>query len=173
MEVEVLRVGGRLVRDDRVTTHAALVARAFGASRIHMDWAGPDLEGTLRSVRASWGGRFEVSVVESWRSALRERAAAGLAPVHLTMYGEPVLEAAPRISRERGVLVVIGAGKVPRELYEMSKYNVAVTGQPHSEVAALAVFLDRLQGGRQFGLEFEGARRRIVPSARGKTVEQG
>lgn len=172
MEIEVLRVGGRLVRDDRVTTHAALVARAFGASRIHMDWAGPDLAGTLRSVGESWGGGFELSVTESWRATLRERSKAGLAPVHLTMYGTPVDEAVPAISAENGILVVVGAGKVPRDLYEMSKYNVSVTGQPHSEVAALAVFLDRVQGGRQLGLEFAGARRRIVPSARGKNVEQ-
>lgn len=167
----MLRVGGRLVRDDRVTTHAALVARAFGASRIYMDWAGEDLEGTLGSVAGSWGGNFELVRISSWRSTLRERRAAGLAPVHLTMYGAPVAEAVGEISGERGVLVVVGAGKVPRELYEESKYNVAVTSQPHSEVAALAVFLDRLQGGGQFGLEFPGARRRIVPSARGKRVD--
>ncbi len=34
MVIEVLRIGQRLVRDDRVTTHVALVARAFGATRI-------------------------------------------------------------------------------------------------------------------------------------------
>ena len=167
----MLRVGGRLVRDDRVTTHAALVARAFGASRIHMDWAGDDLDGTLGSVRESWGGGFELVRTKSWRSTLRQRRAAGLSPVHLTMYGTPVSEAVGQIRRERGVLAVIGAGKVPRDLYEESDYNVSVTGQPHSEIAALAVFLDRLQGGRQFGMEFAGARRRIVPSARGKRVD--
>ena len=172
MKIEVLRIGGRLVRDDRVTTHAALVARAFGASRIYMDWAGPDLEETLHSVRESWGGEFEMVETASWRTTLRERAAAGLVPVHLTMYGTPLLEATSALSREKGLLVVIGAGKVPRELYDMSKYNVSVTGQPHSEIAALAVFLDRVQEGRQFGLEFGGAHRRIVPSARGKHVEQ-
>ena len=31
MVIEVLRIGERVVRDDRATTHAALVARAFGA----------------------------------------------------------------------------------------------------------------------------------------------
>lgn len=159
------------MRDDRVTTHAALVARAFGASRIYMDWAGEGLEGTLESVRGSWGGDFELVRTKSWRSTLRQRKSAGLAPVHLTMYGTPVLEAAPEISKERGVLAVIGAGKVPRELYDEAKYNVSVTSQPHSEVAALAVFLDRLQRGGQFGAGFAGARRRIVPSARGKRVD--
>ena len=36
MKIEVLRIGQRLVRDDRVTTHVALVSRAFGASKILM-----------------------------------------------------------------------------------------------------------------------------------------
>ena len=33
MEIEVLRIGQRVVRDDRVTTHVALVARSFGAQK--------------------------------------------------------------------------------------------------------------------------------------------
>ena len=34
MEIEVLRIGQRVVRDDRVTTHVALVARSFGAQTV-------------------------------------------------------------------------------------------------------------------------------------------
>ena len=37
MEIEVLRIGQRVVRDDRVTTHVALVARSFGAHKIYMN----------------------------------------------------------------------------------------------------------------------------------------
>ena len=37
MNIEVLRIGQRVVRDDRVTTHVALVARALGASKIYMN----------------------------------------------------------------------------------------------------------------------------------------
>ena len=33
-KISVLRLGHRLVRDDRVSTHVGLVARAFGASEI-------------------------------------------------------------------------------------------------------------------------------------------
>ena len=36
MKIEVLRIGQRVIRDDRVTTHVALVARAFGASKIYL-----------------------------------------------------------------------------------------------------------------------------------------
>jgi len=68
------------------------------------------------------------------------------------------------------LLVVVGAEKVPGELFELADFNVAVGNQPHSEVAALAVFLDRLFGGEELRREFPGARRRIVPSERGKRV---
>ena len=33
--IEVVRIGQSVVRDDRVTTHVALVARAFGATNFH------------------------------------------------------------------------------------------------------------------------------------------
>ena len=170
MMIEVLRIGERLVRDDRVTTHAALVARAFGARRIFMDEAGADIKRTVEAVGREWGGEFDVELVESWRPVLRGRRGSS-AIVHLTMYGLPVGEAAAEIaSCGRDLLVVIGAGKVPREVYDMADYNVAVGSQPHSEVAALAVLLDRVQGGRQLGKTFGGARRAIVPSGRGKRV---
>ncbi len=170
MTIEVLRIGERLVRDDRVTTHAALVARAFGARRIFMDEAGADIKRTVEGVGREWGGDFEVELVESWRPVLRSRRGSS-AIVHLTMYGLPVGEAAAEIAAcGRDLLVVIGAGKVPREVYDMADYNVAVGSQPHSEVAALAVLLDRVQEGRQFERPYGGARLEIVPSGRGKRV---
>tara|TARA_B100000953_G_scaffold9393_1_gene8351 strand:- start:3318 stop:3524 length:207 start_codon:yes stop_codon:yes gene_type:complete len=43
MEIEVLRIGQRIVRDDRVTTHVALVARSFGAKRIYMNNINPEI----------------------------------------------------------------------------------------------------------------------------------
>lgn len=169
----MLRIGERLVRDDRVTTHAALVARAFGARRIFMDEADEGMRRTVEEVGRAWGGDFDVELVESWRRVLRRKRGSS-AIVHLTMYGLPVGDAAAEIaSCGRDLLVVIGAGKVPREVYDAADYNVAVGSQPHSEIAALAVLLDRVQEGRQFGRAFSGARRIIVPSGRGKEVVGG
>ena len=48
MNIEVLRIGQRVVRDDRVTTHVALVARALGASKIYMNEVDPDIENTIK-----------------------------------------------------------------------------------------------------------------------------
>jgi tRNA (cytidine56-2'-O)-methyltransferase len=70
---------------------------------------------------------------------------------------------------EKDLLVAVGAEKVPAEMYQLADWNVAVGNQPHSEVAALAVFLDRLFQGEELGREFEGGLK-IVPSSRGKEV---
>ena len=50
MEIEVLRIGQRVVRDDRVTTHVALVARSFGAKKIYMNEINPDIINTISKI---------------------------------------------------------------------------------------------------------------------------
>ena len=50
-------------------------------------------------------------------------------------------------------------------------FNVGVTNQPHSEVASLAVFLDRLFEGRELDREWVDADRVVVQQATGKRVE--
>ncbi|MCL2143761.1 MAG: tRNA (cytidine(56)-2'-O)-methyltransferase, partial [Methanomassiliicoccaceae archaeon] len=39
------------------------------------------------------------------------------------------------------MLVIVGAEKVPPEVYERSDHNISVGNQPHSEIAALSIFL--------------------------------
>ncbi len=170
MTISVLRIGQRIVRDDRVTTHAALVARAFGASRIYMSDINPDIVRTVRDVCKTWGGSFEVEPTDSWRDILCDAKERGQTIVHLTMYGSRIGDVADEIAANDSVLIVIGAQKVPRDVYDIADYNVAVGSQPHSEIAALAVALDRIQHGRQFDSEFPDAARKIVPTEHGKQV---
>jgi tRNA (cytidine56-2'-O)-methyltransferase len=54
-------------------------------------------------------------------------------------------------------------------MYDLADWNVAVGNQPHSEVAALAILLDRLFEGKELRREFEGGLK-IVPSPFGKKV---
>jgi len=68
------------------------------------------------------------------------------------------------------ILIVVGAEKVPREVYELADHNVAVGNQPHSEIAALAVLLDRMADGKGLNRDF-GGKMKIIPNPRGKTVE--
>ena len=52
----MLRIGQRVVRDDRVTTHVALVARSFGAKKIYMNEINPDIINTISKINKTWGG---------------------------------------------------------------------------------------------------------------------
>lgn len=89
--------------------------------------------------------------------------------VHLTMYGEPIKERIEEIKKERDILVIVGAEKVPREVFDLADYNIAIGNQPHSEVAALAIFLDRYTEGGWQNKKFEGEME-IVPMKKGKRV---
>jgi tRNA (cytidine56-2'-O)-methyltransferase len=72
----------------------------------------------------------------------------------------------------KDVLVLVGSQKVPREFYsaEVSDFNVAVGNQPHSECAALAIFLDRFFSGKSLGKPFEHAKMKVIPQEHGKKV---
>jgi len=166
MKVTVLRLGHRLTRDARINTHLALTARALGASGIVYDSSCPDVEESVQRVNASWGGGFSVESTRGWRRFIQDFKGV---KVHLTMYGLPVADVLPAIRGQGDVLAIVGGAKVPPEVYQLADYNVQVGGQPHSEVAALAVFLDRLFEGEGLEKEF-GGRMRVVPQAKGKKV---
>ncbi|MEM0029834.1 MAG: tRNA (cytidine(56)-2'-O)-methyltransferase [Candidatus Nitrosocaldus sp.] len=178
MRVVVLRIGHRYVRDYRVTMHVALVARAFGASKMLLASDDPSIIEGIMEVNERWGGSFEVESIGGeqgrWLDAINEWRKSGNIVVHLTMYGlhiDGIIQELRNKCKDEGkdVMVVVGAEKVPRILYEVSDYNIAIGNQPHSEVAALAIFLDRIFEGKELRINFMG-RMRIVPTARGKRV---
>jgi tRNA (cytidine56-2'-O)-methyltransferase len=171
-KITVLRLGHRFFRDSRVTTHVCLTARAFGACGVVIaDRLDKEVEATVRDVVKRFGGRFEVTSGVGWRQAIREWKRSGGRIVHLTVYGLPLPEVIGEIRREPGdLLVVVGSEKVPGDVFRLADWNVSVTNQPMSEVAALAVFLDWLGEHREFELEYRDAETVIVPSARGKIV---
>jgi tRNA (cytidine56-2'-O)-methyltransferase len=168
--IKVLRVGQRFVRDDRTFTHLCLVSRAFGAESIFVEDAEKELAETVDKVNETWGGDFRVVVGEPWRKVLRDSKAEGRTTVHLTMYGEPVQDKLKELRGLEKALVVVGGPKVPGEVYRTSDYNIAVTSQPHSEIAALAIVLHEMQSGEELKRAFGKSRLRILPSARGKRV---
>ena len=171
----MLRLGHRRGRDPRISTHVGLVARAFGAERFLL--AGEtddDLLSNLREVSERFGGEFEATHEDSalgWLRRFTTDAGDGKpgVAVHLTMYGESHEQAICEIPRDRPLAVVVGGAKVGKEYYEVCQHNVAVGNQPHSEVAALAVFLAAFRG-MPAASEFSGGQIEIRPSARGKDV---
>jgi tRNA (cytidine56-2'-O)-methyltransferase len=84
------------------------------------------------------------------------------------MYGESLSKALPSI-KAKDLMIVVGAEKVPREVYDLADRNISVGNQPHSEVAALAIFLDRLKEGKALERSLRG-KLTVVPNPRGKTV---
>ena len=86
------------------------------------------------------------------------------------MYGQPYRQVIPQIRKDRPVVVIVGGAKVPSEVFELSQYNLAVGNQPHSEVAALALFLEAWNGPSASEKLLEDGELIIHPSAKGKDV---
>lgn len=166
LRITVLRLGHRPERDKRITTHVALTARALGCDKVVMDSQDDRVVEGVRDITKRFGGPFEIEDGVAFRPLLKQFAGT---KVHLTMYGLPLPEVVPRIPLDRDLLVVVGAEKVPREVYELCDHNVAVGSQPHSEVAALSLFLYALRGNDVFAKRFEGELE-VEPSAKGKIV---
>ncbi len=168
MPVHVFRLSHRAHRDKRISTHCALVSRTFGAEKIiYSGERDRSMEESVRKVAKQWGGAFDIEYSERKRDVLKEYRAKGWKIAHLTMYGLPVQKEISKIRRSKNLLLVFGGEKVPMEVYHEADYNVAVTNQPHSEVAAIAIFLDRLFNGRELSKRFPGGKR-IIPQKCGK-----
>lgn len=168
MKIFVLRLGHRAGRDPRISTHCGLVARALGANGIvYSGERDRKLLESLKKVMDEWGGSFEVSYEKNYMSLIKNWKGK---VAHLTMYGVPVQNVIDRVRKEKNLLVIIGGEKVPPEVYKIADWNVSVTSQPHSEIAALTIFLDRVFKGKELGKKFPEAMKRIVPQKSGKKV---
>ena len=165
-KIWIMRIGHRPQRDKRVTTHVALTSRALGASGIFVDTQDKILEENVMSVCERFGGDFSIRTGKRWKDAVKDFDGT---VVHLTMYGQRIGEALEKIPADRDMMVIVGAEKVPPEVYQRADLNVSVGNQPHSEIAALAIFLDRYTGGKELYTDRQG-KMTVVPNERGKTV---
>ena len=175
-EIVVLRWGHRPQRDARLTTHVALVARALGASGFLLsDTVDEKIRETVEQVTRNWGGKFFFEMGTAWKSAVRDWKSKGGVVVHLTVYGENIQTSnvLDRIKNLRkDVLVMVGSQKVPKDFFsnDVSNFNVSIGNQPHSECAALAIFLDRFFEGKELAWKFKDAKLQIIARKNGKKV---
>ena len=144
--IVVLRIGHRIDRDKRITTHVALVARSFGADKILITTKDARIEENIRSICRRFGGDFKIEtgvkpkkIIQNWDGII----------VHLTMYGDDLEKSIEAIDTNDDILVIVGAEKVPSYYYEVADFNVSIGNQPHTEVASLALFLLIFQGNDQ------------------------
>lgn len=167
MDVTILRIGHRFERDKRISTHIALVARAFGAGKIVFDVKDSRLKESVDSVSKLWGDDFKVKFIDEWKNYVENFPGTR---IHLTMYGININDIAiAKLTENENMLIIVGGKKVPSDIYQLVDYNIAVGNQPHSEVAALSVFLDRLFEGKELNKNFKG-RQRIIPQGHGKKM---
>ena len=98
------------------------------------------------------------------------RKLVSLAPDQATVIRDGAEVVVPASELAVGDTVLIRPGeKVPADVYQRADFNVSVGNQPHSEIAALAIFLDRFTGGQALYAD-RGGELEVVPNERGKTV---
>ena len=156
-DIWIMRIGHRPERDKRVTTHVALSSRALGAKGIYVDTEDPVLEENIRSVATRFGGDYSIQTGVTWQKATKD------------FKGKRVDEALPKIPTDEDIMVIVGAEKVPAEVYQRADFNISVGNQPHSEIAALAIFLYLYTGGKHLYEDRDGEMT-VIPNERGKTV---
>jgi tRNA (cytidine56-2'-O)-methyltransferase len=146
------------------------VSRALGAEAIYLEDVEKDIPATVKEVNETWGGNFDVFIGRTSKKLIAEAKSEGRKVVHLTMYGLPIQEKLDELRRVEKMLIVVGGPKVPGYVYHSADYNIAVTSQPHSEIAALAILLHEIQSGEELKRSFGKSKLRIIPSAKGKRV---
>ena len=170
MEIEILRLAHRNIRDKRMSTHIGLTARAMGANKlVYTGDHDTHIERSIEKIVNDWGGNFEIMHIENSKTYVKKWKKEGGIVIHLTMFGIELSEKIEELKKkEEKILIVVGGKKVPGEMYHLADYNIAIGHQPHSEVAALAVFLDRITEGKARKVKYANAVVEITPQEKGK-----
>lgn len=169
MIIEVMRLSHRIRRDPRISTHVALTARAFGASKIFYSGdKDSSMENSIIKVTAEFGGPFEIEYIKNPLSLVEEKKKQGFLIIHATMYGLELKKEVKNLRKDK-ILIIIGSEKVPFEFYELADYNISVTSQPISEVSALSTLLYELNN-HSFKEDFQNAKQKVIPEKLGKKI---
>lgn len=165
--IEVLRLGHRILRDKRTSTHVALTSRAFGASKIYYSGQkDKDMEGTINRVTERFGGPFEIEYIKNYINLIKQKKKENFKIYHLTMYGVDFTKYNYDI--KDNIFVIVGGEKVEGVVYDLSDFNLSVSNQPISEVSALGIFLYKING----VADLKGGKVKIVPRKKGKLLKE-
>lgn len=172
MSIHVLRLGHRIFRDKRLSSHVFLTARAFGCDGgIYSGQKDSKLEKTIKKTVQNWGGPFTVEFTDNWKKTTSKYKKKKWVITHLTMYGVNLPKIISRIRKsKKNILLIVGSQKVEPEAFAVSDFNIAVGNTPHSEVSSLAIFLHEYFKGKELSKKFKNPRKRIVPQERGKKI---
>ncbi|MHA2031021.1 MAG: tRNA (cytidine(56)-2'-O)-methyltransferase [Candidatus Kariarchaeaceae archaeon] len=140
-----------------MTTHVALTSRALGADGfVYSGDKDENLESTITGVTKRWGGEFKINYTDKISETVKKWN--GI-KVHLTMYGENHNQTIHDIKNheDEDILIIVGGAKVPRYIYSLVDFNTSIGWQPHSEVAAISIFLYELLGSKNLYHQYDGA----------------
>jgi tRNA (cytidine56-2'-O)-methyltransferase len=169
--IKILKLEHRPLRDKRITTHCALVSRAFRANEFYYSGIEDNVfEKNIRSICQQWGGFFKTKYLEEPEEFVENFK--GII-IHLTMYGEQIVEKIEAIKKDylkKDLLVIVGGPKVNKFYYQKANYNISVTNQPHSEVAAIAILLNFLNPEALYLENFKNNKIKLTPDKEGKKV---
>ncbi len=169
--INILKLDHRPIRDKRITTHCALVSRAFKADNFYYSGIEDNVfEKNILSINKQWGGSFQVNHLKKPTEFVNKFQ--GI-KIHLTMYGSKIISEINKIKtkiKKKDLLIIIGGPKVDRFYYNAVDYNISVTSQPHSEVAALAILLNYLNPECLLEDKFQNNKIKINPNKEGKKV---
>ena len=171
--IEVLRLGHRIIRDKRISTHVSLVARSFGANRLsYSGQRDRKMEEGVFKVVNDFGGNFSIDYIGDYIRFIKDKKEKGYIIAHLTIYGESINDVGNIVKKNKNVLFIVGGKKVPKEVYGLADYNISVSLQPHSEVAALAICLYDYFGKNILMKTFKNPNLKIIPKRRGKEIKK-
>lgn len=164
--ITVLRLGHRIERDKRLTTHVALISRALGADKILFTGQhDKSLIDSINKITEKFGGPFSIEYIKNYKELLNKNSEI----IHLTVYGIPLSKVINKIRKsKKDKIIIIGSEKVPPEIYHIANYNVSITNQPHSEAGALSIFLHELFKGKY--KEFKNYKIKIISKEKGKKI---
>lgn len=172
-KLNILKLDHRPERDKRITTHCALVSRAFGADCFFFSGIeDKKIVENIKNINKTWGGDFGIEYCENPLKFVKKLKLKNWYIIHLTMYGLNInteIEKISKIRKNKNILIIIGGPKVPREYYEISDCNLAIGNQPHSEVAAIAILLYLLNPD-SITKEYNNAKLKIDPNQKFKKV---
>ncbi len=169
--IEVLRLGHRINRDHRISSHVALVARSLNCDKIYYTGQkDKEMEKSVNDIVNRFGGKFKIEYLEKGIRFIKKKKKDDFFVVHLTCYGLPIQNHISKIRKNKNVFVIVGGEKVPGEIYQLADINLSITNQPHSEVSSLAIFLHEFFEGNELELKFDNSKIVIKPSKTGKNV---
>jgi len=145
------------------------VSRALGANKLYYSGQkDSSMDESVCKIVKDFGGNFNVEYIKDYIHLIESKKKNGFKVIHLTAYGQGLKS----FSKTKGedIFVIVGGEKVPKEVFDLVDYNLAITNQPHSEVSALGIFLYEYQGSKILTKDFKNFKLKIIPQKNGKKV---